>query len=119
MEAAVKMLKPGTKVGARAAVFVVMLVLVPVLVCPWLVVMASLRPVSVQNTEVTAIIKSIAESFGVKHIQGNLSHQMKQCVEGCGGGVRGGGGWVDGKERPLPSPRVDTLACRLITLPGS
>ncbi len=46
MEAAVKMLKPGTKVGARAAVFVVMLVLVPVPVCPWLMVMASLRPLA-------------------------------------------------------------------------
>ncbi len=46
MEAAVKMLKPGTKVGARAAVFVVMLVLVPVRVCPCLMVVASLRPLA-------------------------------------------------------------------------
>jgi hypothetical protein len=36
-----------------------------------------------QNTEVTAVIKEIAESFGVNAVIGTMSHQMKQCVSAC------------------------------------
>ena len=89
MEAAIKMLKPGTKVCARFASsqhrrvcsstsFACNLAAPPQQQgpsCEWFVHACLHRG---QNTEVTAIIKSVAESFGVKHIQGNLSHQMKQ-----------------------------------------
>jgi hypothetical protein len=74
-----------------------------------------LRP-GVKNTEVTAVIKAVAEAYGVTAVQGTMSHQMKQYVtsvfscECVGGGASVGSAstalcaclWTQGAPPPPP-----------------